>query len=89
MWEARELAAKLQEWVDQLLPEALGSLLGTMIARPKALHVRSVNVDLSPKQVHALQQLTIARLLGWLNRRDYSAQQRNRHKLTEAVVRMH
>ncbi|MFM5523630.1 hypothetical protein [Aeromonas jandaei] len=87
--EARELEAKLQEWVDQLLPEALDSLLGTMIARPKALHVRSVNVDLSPEQVHALQQLTIARLLGWLNQRDYSALQRNRHKLTEAVVRMH
>ena len=60
-----------------------------MIARPKALEVRYNRISLSTEQVHALQQLTIARLLGWLNQRDYSALQRNRHKLTEAVVRMH
>lgn len=87
--EARELEVKLQEWVDQLLPEALGSLLETMIARPSKLSMDRLNVRLDEKQVHALQQITIARLLGWLNQRDYSALQRNRHKLTEAVVRMH
>ncbi|HHQ4672400.1 TPA: hypothetical protein ACSP2K_003921, partial [Aeromonas veronii] len=87
--EAQEREPKLQAWAEQLLPEALGSLLVTMIASPKELLMDRLNVRLDEKQVHALQQITIARLLSWLNSRDHAVLQRNRRKFTEAVVRMH
>ncbi|WP_249316130.1 hypothetical protein, partial [Aeromonas jandaei] len=87
--EAQEREPKLQAWAEQLLPEALGSLLETMIASPKELLMDRLNVRLDEKQVHALQQITIARLLSWLNSRDHAVLQRNRRKFTEAVVRMH
>ncbi|WP_421243480.1 hypothetical protein [Aeromonas enteropelogenes] len=88
--EALELESKLQAWAEQLLPEALGSLLETMVARPSRLFMDRLNVRLDEQQVHSLQQITIARLLVWLNRKDNAtALQRNRHKFTEAVVRMH
>ena len=78
--------AKLKEWANGLLPEALGSLLGTLVANAKDLRVKSLNVDLPDTQVHVLQQLTIARLVDWL----YSgkATPDNRHKFQEAISRM-
>lgn len=78
--------AKLKEWANGLLPEALGSLLGTLVVSARALEMKSNRIALDAKQVHVLQQLTIARLIDWL----YSGKTTpdNRHKFQEAISRM-
>ncbi|PJG59382.1 hypothetical protein, partial [Aeromonas cavernicola] len=46
-------------------------------------------VTLNDKQVYALQQLTISRLVSWLSEQEGSQLEQARHKFTEAVIRMH
>ncbi|MDO2953873.1 hypothetical protein [Aeromonas simiae] len=78
--------AKLKVWANGLLPEALGSLLGTLVANSKVLRLNNPPVNLSDKETHVLQQMTIARLVDWL----YSgkATTDNCHKFQEAISRM-
>ncbi|WP_236757942.1 hypothetical protein, partial [Aeromonas cavernicola] len=87
--EAKELEKKLAAWSTQLLPEALGSLLGLMVVQPTAFKAQDERVTLNDKQVYALQQLTISRLVSWLSEQEGSQLEQARHKFTEAVIRMH
>lgn len=59
----------LQEWVTLLPPEALGPLLDTLVSKPQALDEKIGSTESNSYtliQVHAWQQMAIAKIIRWL-----------------------
>jgi flagellar biosynthesis/type III secretory pathway protein FliH len=79
----------LKKWIRLLTPEAIGKVLGTMLAEPRKMNIgRQAYED---DEVRSMQQLTIGRILAWLwDAQACSATSpiADQHRYQEAISRM-